>query len=150
MKHFTVLRTGRDRTVYRYMGWYYDVQAAQREAEIDFAAVSGHTPAAAAWRSAIRGGEPMWSLSHRDVEWIVQQEDSPILGGPPDPDMVALFVHADGTTHTWEAFQNPPPYQWSVRTHPSLDAGGRDFRLARFDQDAKRAWYEEVASRRVP
>jgi hypothetical protein len=147
MRHFTVLRTGPDPTIFRYMGWYYDVQTAQHAAEVDFAGVAGRTPGTSEWSSEVRAGEPIWSLTHREVEWIVQQEDSPILGGPPDPDMVALFVHADGTTHTWEAFQNPPPYQWSGRTHPSLGGGGRDFRLAGFDQDAKRARYEEMPAR---
>jgi hypothetical protein len=132
------------------MGWYYDLQTAQHEAEVDFAAVVGHSPGGAEWRSQTHAGGPLWVLAHGDVAWIVQQEDSPILGGPPDPDMTALFVHADGTTHTWEAFQNPPPHQWSVRTHPALDVGGRDFRLTRFDQDAKRAWYQEVSARPHP
>ena len=147
MRHFTVLRVGPDPAVLRYLGWYYDVEAAQQVAAADFAAVAGHTPAEGEWRAERRGGEPSWHLAQRQMEWVVQQEDAPIVGGPPDPDMVALFVHADGTTHTWEAFQNPPPYQWSTRTHPSLDGGARDFRLARFDQDAKRARYEEVPAR---
>jgi hypothetical protein len=128
------------------MGWYYDTETAQREAEADFAGLAGHTPARDAWRHDEREGEPLWTLEHGGVQWVVQQEDAPIVGGPADPDMVALFAHADGTTHTWEGFQNPPPYQWSVRTHPSLGRG--DFRLTRFDQDAKRAWYEEMPPHR--
>jgi hypothetical protein len=144
MRHFTLVRLPSDGAPLRYLGWYYDVESAQRQAEAEFAGLAGRTPSRDSWHPDEQAGEPLWTLQHGGVRWIVQQEDAPIVGGPPDPDMVAVFAHADGTTHTWEGFQNPPPYQWSARTHPSLGRG--DFRLTRFDEGGKRAWYEEAPS----